>query len=101
MRDLLDVGDGGASADSDLAVVGLLFAGEHCEKSRLTGAVGTDEADAVAVVDLEGKILKERRGAEAVVGFGVGSGFEEAIDEVGVGEFEFRLCGRLRRDRCQ
>ena len=66
LRHLLDVGDGGAAAHGDLAAVRLLLVGKQREESRLAGAVGADEADAVAIVDREGEILKERRRAEAL-----------------------------------
>ncbi len=54
---LAEVADGDAAIDRDLAVVGLLLAGDQPEDGRLAGAVGADEADLLAAVD-------RRRGLE-------------------------------------
>jgi hypothetical protein len=62
----LDEGDRRTAACGNLATVGLLFASEEREESRLARAVWADEADAVAVVDREGEILKKRRRTEAL-----------------------------------
>ena len=48
---LAEVADGHAAIDGDLAFVGLLLARDHPEQRRLAGAVGTDEADLLALVE--------------------------------------------------
>ena len=48
---LAEIADGHAAIDGDLALVGLLLAGDHAEQRRLAGAVGADEADLFAALD--------------------------------------------------
>jgi len=64
-RNLMNVADARAGAESDIAGIGLLLAGEHGEEGGLPCSVGANEADARAVVHGEGDVLKERFGAEA------------------------------------
>ena len=47
---LAEVADGDAAIDGDLALVGLLLAGDQAEQRGLAGAVGTDEADLLAAL---------------------------------------------------
>jgi hypothetical protein len=47
---LAEIADGDAAIDRDLALVGLLLAGDHAEQRRLAGAVGADEADLLALL---------------------------------------------------
>ncbi len=63
---LADVADAGALADCDFAGVGVFFGGEDLEKGGFASAVGSDEADAVAVGDGEGDFGEEGDGAEAL-----------------------------------
>ncbi len=51
---LAEITDGDAAIDGDLALVGLLLAHDHAEERRLAGAVGTDEADLLALVERRG-----------------------------------------------
>ena len=48
---LAEVADGDAAVDRDLALVGLLLAGDHAEQRGLAGAVGADQADLLAAVE--------------------------------------------------
>ncbi len=61
---LRDVGEGGTLAQCDLAGVGRDQAGENAQQGGLAGAVGTDEGDAIALVDREGDVAEERLSAE-------------------------------------
>ena len=61
----MDVADAGALAEGDFAGVGLLLGAEDSEQRGFARAVGTDEADAIAVVHGEGDVVEERIGAEA------------------------------------
>ena len=56
---LAEVADGDAAIDRDLALVGLLLAGDHAEQRRLAGAVGADEADLLAPVERRGGLDEE------------------------------------------
>ena len=47
---LAEVADGDAAIDGDLALVGLLLAGDQAEQRGLAGAVGSDEADLFAAL---------------------------------------------------
>ena len=48
---LAEVADGDAAIDRDLALVGLLLAGDHAEQGGLAGAVRPDQADLLAAVE--------------------------------------------------
>ncbi len=48
---LVEIADGDATIDRDLALVGPLLAGDHAEQRRLARAVGADEADLLAAKD--------------------------------------------------
>jgi hypothetical protein len=62
-RHLLDVlpevADGQLLRHRHVAVVGRFLAGDHPEERRLAGAVGADEADLFARVELEGGVDEE------------------------------------------
>ena len=57
--------DAGAGVQADLAGVGLVEAGEDAQQRRLADAVGADQADALAGVQLEAEVLEQRVGVEA------------------------------------
>ena len=61
----MNVADAGALAEGNLAGIGLLLGAEDGEEGGLAGAVGTDEADAIPVVDGEGEVIEQGSGAEA------------------------------------
>jgi len=61
----MEVADAHSFAESDFARVRVLFAPEDGEQSRLAGAVGADESNAVPVVDGEAYVFKQGYGAEA------------------------------------
>ena len=61
---LRNIGEGGALAQGDLAGVGRDQAGEDAQQGGFAGAVGTDESNAVAVIDSEGDVAEERLSAE-------------------------------------
>ena len=63
--DLMHIADADTFAKGNFAGVRLLFAAKNGEQRGLSGAVGANQADAVAVVDGETDVLKERSGAEA------------------------------------
>ena len=63
---MLDVADAGEAAAGDFAIIGVDDPGEGAEEGGFAGAVGADEADAVALVDLELDIAKERGGPEGL-----------------------------------
>ncbi len=50
---LAEIADGESLGDGEFAFVGELFADDHAEESGLAGAVGADEADLLAGVELE------------------------------------------------
>ena len=56
---LAEVADGELPGDRDLALVGGLLAHDHAEEGRLARAVGPDEADLLARVELEGGVDEE------------------------------------------
>ena len=56
---LAEVADGDAAIDRDLALVGLLLAGDHPEQRGLAGPVRTDEADLLALVERRGGLDEE------------------------------------------
>ncbi len=59
--------EGDAAFHGDLAVVGALFAEDDGEERGFAGAVGADEADAFAAVNLEGDVAEKHAAGE---GFG-------------------------------
>ena len=63
---LVDVGELHRLADAELAVVGLLLAGDHLEERRLAGAVRPDHADDAAGRERERQVLDEQPVAEAL-----------------------------------
>ena len=65
LRLLPEQGDAGAGVEADLAVVGPVEAGEDAQQRRLADAVGPDQADALAGVQLEADVLKQRAFVEA------------------------------------
>ena len=50
---LPEVADGGAFGHADFAVIGMFLAHDHAEEGGLAGAVGSNQADLVAGVQLE------------------------------------------------
>ena len=56
---LVQHGDPHAAGAGDAAVVGLLHAGQDAQQRGLAGAVGADDADALAVVEPEGDLVEE------------------------------------------
>src|SRR5690606_36338572 len=48
---LIEVADGHAAIDGDLAFLGLLLTGDEAEEGRLAGAVRTDEAHLLPTVE--------------------------------------------------
>src|ERR1039458_8944792 len=61
----MDVANTNALAEGDFSGVGLLFRAEDGEKSGFACAVGANEADAIAVMDCAGDVVKEGSSAEA------------------------------------
>ena len=57
--------DAGAGVQADLAGVGPVEAGEDAHERGLADAVGPDEADALAGVQLEAEVLEQRPRVEA------------------------------------
>ena len=64
VRILGDVGEARAAAQHQIAGVGLDAPGEDLQQRGLAGAVGSDQAEAVAFLDAEGDAAKQRRRAE-------------------------------------
>ena len=60
---LVEDGHAHAAGAGHAAVVGLLHAGQDAQQGRLAGAVGADDADALAVVEPEGDLVE--KGARA------------------------------------
>ena len=56
---LAEVADGQLLRDGDLAVVDAFFAGDHAEDGGLAGAVGSDQADLFARIELERRVHEE------------------------------------------
>src|SRR5260370_1103314 len=52
--------DAGAGMEAHLALVGPVEVGEQTQQSGLAGAVGADQADALAGMDLEADVLEQR-----------------------------------------
>jgi hypothetical protein len=65
-RDLGDVGELAGLGDVDLAVVGLLDAGEDLQERGFSRPIGADEADALALLEVERDALED---GAAGVGF--------------------------------
>jgi hypothetical protein len=63
-RLLAHIADARTLSGGDVAGVGVFFSGEHSEQRRLAGAVGTDQADAVAVRDDERDFVEQRHRTE-------------------------------------
>jgi len=61
----MDEADANALTVGDFSGVGLLFRAEDGEKSGFAGAVRTDKAYAISVVDCAGNVVEERSDAEA------------------------------------
>ena len=90
---LVDVADAGSLAEGDFARVGFLLGGEDSKERGLPCSVGTDEADAVAVVNGEGDVVEERECAEA---FGDVLGDEDRRHVFSLwGGFVLKACGRI------
>jgi len=70
---LVEIGDAQARADEDLAAVGIALAGEDLEKGRFAGAVGPDQAVAVAGGELDVDVLEDDA-------FAVGQGDVGGVD---------------------
>ena len=51
----------------DLALVRLVEAGEHAQQRRLAGAVGTAQADAIAIADLPRDVIEQHAIGELFV----------------------------------
>jgi hypothetical protein len=51
-------GGAGAGVKADLAVVGLVESGQEAQQRRLADAVGPDQADPLAGIQLEADVLK-------------------------------------------
>ena len=64
VRILRNVGEARAAAEHQIAGVGLDAPGEDLQQGGLAGAVGSDQAEAVAFLNAEGHAAKQRRGAE-------------------------------------
>ena len=62
---LAQQGDAGAGVEAHVAVVGPVEAGEQAQQRGLADAVGADEADALAGVQLEADVLEQRPFVEA------------------------------------
>ena len=56
---LAEIADRDAAIDRDLALVGLLLAGDHPEQRRLAGAVRADKADLLALLERRGSFDEE------------------------------------------
>src|SRR6185312_11832621 len=61
----VDVADPGSFANGDFAGVGLLLAANNGQQGRFADAVGTDQANAVAVVHGEEEVFEKRNRAES------------------------------------
>ena len=77
---LVDNDAGERFGERDLAAVGRDLAGQQPEQGRLAGAVGPDQADAVAALDAQGEVPDDRALAEALEDMlGVDHGFRADI----------------------
>src|SRR5262249_32160095 len=56
---LVEVADGDTAIDRHLALVGVVLAGDHPEQRRFAGAVGTDEADLLPLLQRRGGLDEE------------------------------------------
>ena len=65
VRLLAQQGDARAGVEAHLAVVGLVEAGQQAHQRGLADAVGADQADALAGVQLEADVLEQRPRVEA------------------------------------
>ena len=63
---LVDDDSGQRLGAHDLALVGLEFARQQLEQGRLAGAIGADDADAVAALDAQSEVADDRALAEAL-----------------------------------
>ena len=69
---LAEVADGEPLRDRDLAFVGRLFADDHAEERGLAGAVGADQADLLAGIELKGGVDEDELLAVLLVDVGEG-----------------------------
>ncbi len=67
---LREVAHGQAGGLDDMALVGLVEAGQHLEQGGLAGAVGAAEADPFPGPDLPGDAFEQGPGAERLAEFG-------------------------------
>ena len=67
---LAEIADGQPLGNRNLALVGIFFADHHAEKRRLAGAVGADQADLLAGVQLKGGVDEDQLLAVLLVDIG-------------------------------
>ena len=70
---LAEVADGQLLGDGDVAFVGVFFADHHAEERGLAGAVGSDQADLLAGVQLKGGVDEDELLAVLFVDVGKGN----------------------------
>ncbi len=63
---LVEPGEFDVGAEADLAGIGLQFAGQQLDQRGLAGAIGADDADAVAADDARREIVDDDALAEAL-----------------------------------
>src|SRR5262249_61738799 len=57
---LTEVANGQLFRNRDIALIGCFLANHHAEQSRLAGAIGTDQADLLAGVQLKGSVHEDQ-----------------------------------------
>ena len=67
---LTEVADGQLLRNRDFALVGGFLSDDHAEQGRLAGAVGTDQADLLAGVQLKGRVDEDQLFAVLLVDIG-------------------------------
>ena len=67
---LAEVADGQLLGNRDVAFVGIFFADDHAEERGLAGAVGADQADLLAGVQLKGSVDEDQLLAVLLVDVG-------------------------------
>ena len=70
---LAEIADGQLFRDGDFAFVRVFFAYDHAEEGGLARAVGADEADLLAGVELEGCVDEDKLPAVLLVDVGKGN----------------------------
>ena len=91
---LAEIADGELPGDRDIAFVGRFLAHHHAEEGGFAGAVGADQSDLLAGVQLKGSVNENQLLAVLLVDTGERNHRNSKLAE---GESELRSDGKLKR----